>query len=98
MADNRVTQIPGVVDLSAGNQTVSASPAIVSGVAVNVSLNAYSVDICNGSTVIRTIPASALAGTQYDLDNAEFDTSLVVKPHGSSTGKIVITYRPLVIS
>lgn len=85
------------IDLSTdASTTVSANPALLFGVYVSTVLSAHTVDIEDGSTGVITLPASLAAGTNLHWPNGiRFETSLIVNPNDSSTGVIIVLYRPL---
>lgn len=85
-----------VIDLSAdAATTVSAVPAILLGVYVNVVMSAHAVTIGDATTTKITLPASTAAGTNMNCYGATFGTSIVVTPNASSTGTITVFYRQI---
>lgn len=83
------------VDLATDITTISNQPCLVKGVYINVATSAHAVPIESGTTQTHVIPASAAAGNAYAFGPARYETSLIVDPDNSATGKIVVTWREL---
>lgn len=83
-----------VVDVSVNSTTVYTGPVKVVGVNINTALSAHALPIKDGTTTVFTIPASATAGSFYDLFDTFFQTSLVIDPDDAATGNITIVYAP----
>ena len=84
------------IDLSTdASTTVVDGPAILFGIWVSVVLSAHTVGVEDGAATVLTLPASLAAGTQLNCYGRKFDTSLIVNPNDSSTGTIVVFYKPL---
>lgn len=83
-----------VVDVSVDSTTVHTGAAIVVGIVVNTVLSAHALPIKDGTTTVFTLPASAAAGTVYNLFNTRFNTSIVVDPDDVATGNITMIYMP----
>jgi hypothetical protein len=85
-----------VVDTSTNITTIINVPALLRGVYINTALSAHTVSMDDGTTTdVMVIPASATAGNYYDVEGLRFETSLIVNPDDSSTGKIMVEYREL---
>jgi hypothetical protein len=78
-----------------GPTTIHAGPALLFGVYVNTVLSAHTVVFKDGTTAKITLPASLAAGSERDMHGARFETSLVIDPDDSSTGEVVVFYRPI---
>jgi hypothetical protein len=82
------------VDLSVdADQTVTASPAYLLGVYVNVVMSAQAANIKNGAAIKLTLPASLAAGTKIDCHSAIFSESIIIASNDAATGKIVLFWR-----
>jgi hypothetical protein len=84
-----------VVDLSTNSTTVSSVPCIVKGFYVNTTLSAHECLIKDNTTTVIRIPASTAAATTVDFHGLRFETSLIVDPHDSATGELLIEYDEL---
>jgi hypothetical protein len=85
-----------VVDLSDDITTIVAVPALFKGYYVHTVLSAHICPIEDGTVGIFQIPASKAADSLFELDEpVRFETSLIVDPDNSATGKVVILYRDL---
>ena len=88
------------VDLSNNSTTVSAVPAIIGKIWVNVVLSAHACPIKDNTTTVFSLPASAAAtisdATAYSFaEGTRFETSLIVDPDDAATGTIVVQWRPI---
>jgi len=85
-----------VIDLSTDADTVvSAVPAILLGIFVDVVMSAHTVAIKDNTTTKITLPASTAAGTNMNCYGAKFTTNITVSPNASSTGIITIFYKAI---
>lgn len=78
-----------------GPTTIHNGPALLLGIYVNTVLSAHTVLLKDGTAARITLPASLAAGSEKDFKGARFETSLVIQPNASSTGEIVVFYRPI---
>lgn len=78
-----------------GPTTIYAGPCLLIGIYVNTVLSAHTVVFKDSTTAKITLPASLAAGTNLQFSGARFETSLVIDPDDSSTGEVVVFYRPL---
>ena len=78
-----------------GPTTIHDGPALLFGVYVNTVLSAHTVIFNDGAVAKITLPASLAAGSEKDFHGARFETSLVIAPNASSTGVVVVFYRPI---
>ena len=84
------------VDLSAGTQTLESVPCLVKSAKVTTALSAHVCEIDDDTTNVLAFPASSQIGDCInDDDGIRFETSLIVTPNASATGRITITYRRL---
>lgn len=89
-----------VVDLATDSTVISAAPAIIGKVWVNVVLSAHACPIMDGATTLFSLPASAPATTTEAtafafLRGTRCETSLVIDPNDAATGTIVVQWRPI---
>jgi len=85
-----------VVDLATdADVVVTASPAQLVGVYVNVALSAHAALIKNSATTKLTLPASTAAGTNIDCHSAIFSTNITVESDNSGTGTITVFWRAI---
>lgn len=90
-----------IVDLSTNSTTVSATPAVLGNIWVNVVLSAHACPIQDNATTVYSLPASApvttteATGFQF-LRGTIFATSLIVNPDDAATGTIVVQWRAYV--
>ncbi len=84
-----------VVDLSDNTTTVYTGPCMLLGTHVNTVLSAHIVLITDGATTVASMPASTAAGTDNDYHSIRLETSLIVNPDNSSTGSLLVMYRPV---
>jgi hypothetical protein len=82
-----------VVDVSDNTTTVYTGPCMLYGIYVNTILSAHVCPVTDGATTVVTLVASAAAGTSILYPGIRFETSLIVNPHDSATGSIVVAYR-----
>lgn len=89
-----------VIDLSVATPVAVSSgvPAFLCGLYVDTALSAHAVTVDDDSTTVVTIPASTAVGA-FDFGNqghdVRFNTALVVTPNASSTGVLVVYWRPI---
>lgn len=84
-----------VIDLSGGDDIVTAVEAILHTVYVNTDLNNFTVDIKDDDTVPVTqfvMPAKTKAGSVVAFDDAAMTDGITVSPDVSSTGSITVVY------
>ena len=84
-----------VVDLSDNSTTVFTGPCMLLGTHVNTVLSAHIVLIQDGSTTVASMPSATAAGTDNDYHSLRLETSLVINPDNSSTGSLLVMYRPV---
>lgn len=84
-----------VVNVADDSTTVFTGRVEVVGVVVNTALSAHALPIKDGTTTVFTLPASAAAGSSYNLHGTVFNTSLVVDPDDLATGNVTVVYRVL---
>ena len=72
---------------------VTASPAYLMGIYVNVVLSAHDAFIKDDTTKKLTLPASTSVGTKIDTHSATFATNITVESDNAATGKIVVFWR-----
>ena len=78
-----------------GPTTIHNGPALLFGIYVNTVLSAHTVELKDGTSSKITLPASLAAGSEKDFHGARFETSLIIQPNPSSTGVVVVFYRPI---
>jgi hypothetical protein len=84
------------VDLDNDITTISANPVLFKGYYVHTALSAQVCPIEDGTEGIFEIPASKAADSLFQLDEPlRFETSLIIDPDNSATGKVVVFYRDL---
>jgi len=84
------------VDLSTdADVVVTASPAYLLGIYVNVVLSAHAVEIKDKTDSQLTLLASLAAGTKIDCHRAVFATNITIESNDSATGKIVIFWKAI---
>lgn len=85
-----------VVDLSTNSTTVSAAPAMLTGIYVDTALSAQACPIKDDTTTVFSLPASTPVGA-FDFGNqgsaVKFATSLVVDPDDAATGTVVVFWK-----
>ncbi|HDO20199.1 MAG TPA: hypothetical protein ENG81_01570 [Candidatus Bathyarchaeota archaeon] len=82
------------VDLATdADVVVTASPALLLGIYVNVVLSTHVVEVKNGADSQLTLPVDLAAGTKIDCHSAVFDTNITIESNDSATGKIVVFWR-----
>ena len=84
-----------VVPIADDSTTVYTGAVMIYGVYINTVLSAQVLPIKDGTTTVRTIPASAGAGTHYPFPGIKFNTSLIVDPDNAATGNDTVAYRPV---
>lgn len=85
-----------IVDLSVDSTTISAVPAILGNIWVNVVMSAHVCPILDGSTTVLSLPASSAVGATFTYaKGTRFTTSLIVDPDNAATGTIVVQWRVL---
>ena len=62
---------------------------------MNTVLSAHIVLIQDGSTKVASMPSATAAGTDNDYHSLRLETSLVINPDNSSTGSLLVMYRPV---
>jgi hypothetical protein len=83
-----------VVDLATdADVVVTASPAYLMGVYVNVVLSAHAALVKDDSTTKITLPASTAAGTKIDCHSATFATNITMESDDAATGSVTIFWR-----
>ena len=83
-----------VVDLATdADVVVTASPAVLLGVYVNVVMSAHAALIKDNATTKLTLPASTAAGTKIDCHSGAFATNITVESDNSGTGTITVFWR-----
>lgn len=90
---DRKSNVYAVVDIADNSTTVYTGVVKVVGIVINTVLSAHDLPIKDGSTTVFTIPASAAAGTFYNLFETQLATSLVVDPNDAATGNITVIYQ-----
>lgn len=98
-ADHQATAqesaISAAIDLSVDtNTTVYNAPAILLGIWVEVTIGTAAPVIEDNAVVRMTLPLALPIGF-HALPGIIFETSLVVNPTATGTGKIRLCYRPL---
>lgn len=84
------------VDLATNaDVVVTAAPAYLLGIYVNVVMSAHVANIQDNSTVKLIIPASTAAGTKIDCHTATFSTNITVNCDDAATGELVIFWRAI---
>ena len=84
-----------VVDLTVdAGATIWDGPAICGGIWLPAALSAQTVEIADNATTKITLPASLAAGP-YNWRPWKAYTNLKVVPNASSTGSMVVFWRPL---
>jgi hypothetical protein len=78
-----------------GPTTIHSGPALLFGIYVNTVLSAHTVELKDGTGTRITLPASLAAGSERCFYGARFETSLIIQPNASSTGVVVVFYRPI---
>jgi hypothetical protein len=78
-----------------GPTTIHDGPALLFGVYVNTVLSAHTVLLKDATDSKITLPASLAAGSNLNFYGARFETSLIIQPNASSTGVVVVFYRPI---
>lgn len=89
-----IRNLYSVVDVATDSTTVYTGAAIVVGLVVNTALSAHALPIKDGATTVFTVPASAAAGTIYNLHNTRFNTSIVIDPDNLATGNVTLIFKP----
>lgn len=85
-----------VVDLSTdADVVVTANPAHLLGVYVNVVLSAHVALIKDSTTTKITLPASTAAGTKIDCHGAIFATNITVESDNVATGSLTVFWRAI---
>jgi len=83
------------IDLSGDAATVvSATPALLVGIYVDVALSAHTVAISSDGVTLKTLAASTPVGF-INCCNHEFAEDITVTPNAASTGTISVYYIPL---
>lgn len=83
-----------VVDLATdADVVVTASPAYLDGVYVNVVMSAHAALIKDNTTTKLTLPASTAAGTKIDCHAGIFATNITVESDNLATGTLTIFWR-----
>lgn len=83
-----------VVDLATdADVVVTAAPAVLLGVYVNVAMSAHAALIKDNATTKITLPASTAAGTKIDCHSGLFATNITVESNDSGTGTITVFWR-----
>lgn len=72
---------------------VTANPAVLLGIYVNVVLSAHPAYIKDSATKKLTLVASLAAGTKIETHSASFATNITVESDNAATGKIVVFWR-----
>lgn len=84
------------VDTSGNSTTVYTGPCIYYGAVVTTALSAHVVLIQDGTSTIDNLAASSAIATRSSPTAGIYcSTSLIVNPDDSSTGNIVVWYRPI---
>jgi hypothetical protein len=83
-----------VVDVSANSTVVSAAPAILLGVWVNVVLSAHACPIKDGAVTVYSLAASAPVNTKVDFPGVRCESGITVDPDDAATGTIVVAWMP----
>lgn len=84
------------VDLATdADVVVTASPAVLMGVSVNVVMSAHAALIKDNTTTKITLAASTAAGVNLDTHGAIFATNITVESDNAATGKLLIFWKPL---
>ena len=84
------------VDLATNDDVVvSATPAMLVGVYVNAVFSTHAVNILDAAVTKLILSASLAAGTEKDMHNAIFATSLIVNSNDAATGKLVLFWRDI---
>jgi hypothetical protein len=78
-----------------GPTTIHNGPALLFGVYVSTVLSAHTVLLKDATDAKITLPASLAAGSNLNFYGARFETSLIISPNASSTGVVVVFYRPI---
>jgi hypothetical protein len=78
-----------------GPTTIHNGPALLFGVYVSTVLSAHTVLLKDATDSKITLPASLAAGSNLNFYGARFETSLIISPNASSTGVVVVFYRPI---
>ena len=84
-----------VVDLADDTTTVYAGPCTLLGVYVNTVLSNHIVLIKDDTLTVGSLHVTMAAGTNIDFHGMRFDTSLIVDPDNSSTGKLLVMWRKI---
>lgn len=85
-----------VVDLATdADVVVTASPAVLLGVYVNVVMSAHAALIKDATVTKLTLPASTAAGTKIDCHSGKFASNITVESNDSGTGTITVFWRAL---
>ena len=84
------------VDLATNpDVVVTASPALLLGLYVNVGLSAHEAFVKDSSTKKLTLVASLAAGTKIDTHSATFATNITIESDDVATGKLVVFWRAI---
>jgi hypothetical protein len=78
-----------------GPTTIYNAPALLLGVYINTVLSAHTVVLTDAAATVITLPASLAAGTLLKFPGVKFASSLRIAPNASSTGSVVVLYRPV---
>lgn len=85
-----------VVDLATdADVVVTAAPALLLGVYVNVVMSAHDALIKDSTTTKLTLPASTAAGTKIDCHGGTFVINITVESNDLATGTLVIFWREI---
>jgi len=83
-----------VVDVADNSTTVYTGPCILYGLVVTTVLSAHALPVLDGATnTVAALAASAAVGTTTNYAGIRCDTSLVVDPNDSATGRITVIWR-----
>lgn len=85
-----------IVDLATdADVVVTASPAVLLGVYVNVAMSAHAALLKDAATTKLTLPASTAAGTKIDCHSGLFSSNITVESNDSGTGTITVFWRAI---
>ncbi len=82
-----------VVDLADDATTVYTGPCVLYGLVVTTILSAHPLEVKDGSVVIAALKDTAVVGVTTSYAGIRCDTSLVVDPDNSASGRVTVIWR-----